>query len=78
MNTVRRALAYLLLAAALAAVATWGAWYNQDLSFLPLPIKAEQFPLGPALGPLVAAGIIFAIAYVVWPTEDAHSSKGRR
>lgn len=66
MDKVQSAASLLVLVLALVCVMAWAVEYEPNLAVVPLPVKASQIPFGP----LPMAGILFFVAFVVYPGSD--------
>jgi len=70
MDAIRKILALLMLVFAGTCVVAWAVWFNPDaFGMIPLPIAADDFPMGPMTGPLVVGVASFLVAFIVYPSS---------
>ncbi len=67
MDAVRRLASFAIVLFGVMSIAAWASWFNSALDLMWLPLRAEDYPLGPDRGPLVFGFSSFLVAYIVYP-----------
>lgn len=67
MDAIRRLASLAIVLFAVMSIAAWASWFNPALDLVWLPLRAEDYPMGPDRGPLVVGFSSFLVAYLVYP-----------